>query len=253
MTFYGAGRKTKMIFERLKNHLRYSFFHPRYLAQRELLKIVQNEAQGIHGSLLDIGCGKKPYKALFSNVNMYIGVDIPTTMHGIEEVDVVGTATCLPFKPAIFDSVLCTEVLEHTIMPLQVLQEIWNVTRVGGVLVLTVPLSEQLHEEPYDFWRFTLYSLMYLLQNSGWRVVRVYERGGAFLELGYRLSSFLYSSFGSSRDSIGRHKPHLLRGPIVVFLCASIQVCATLLDRIFPSRLSMLGYGIVAKKDMERL
>ncbi|HEX5688589.1 MAG TPA: methyltransferase domain-containing protein, partial [Roseiflexaceae bacterium] len=147
-----------------------------------------------------------------------------------------------------FDSILCTEVLEHTPDPLQVLRELWRVTKPGGRLLLTVPLSEQLHEEPYDFWRFTKYALDELLRASGWRILRLHERGGTWLELGYRLSSFLYSAYGARRDATGAHTPHLLRGPAVLALCAAVQIAAAALDRAFPSQLSTIGYGLLAEK-----
>ena len=108
----------------LKETFRYSIIHPRYLAEQELLKIVSIETNNFQGNLLDVGCGKKPYVNLFSNVIEYIGLDLPSTMHGHSLVDVFATSLSLPIKDQCIDSVLCTEVLEHTPDPLRALQEI---------------------------------------------------------------------------------------------------------------------------------
>lgn len=239
-----------MKWSKLKEAFRHSFFHPRYLADREVQKIVSFEAPGLQGDLLDIGCGKKPYMHLFPNVKRYIGIDVPSTMHGLSSVDVMGTGLALPFRKGCFDSILCTEVLEHTLDPLMALCEMWRVAKPGGTLLLTVPLSEQLHEEPYDYYRFTKHGLIYLLQKSGWKVMRIYERGGMWLELGYRLSSFLYSSIGAKRNVDGSLEPRLFLGPMTIIVCAGIQLIAAALNTVWRSRLSTLGYGVIAQKEV---
>lgn len=121
-------------------------------------------------------------------------------------------------------------------------------TKPAGILLLTVPLSEQLHEEPYDYYRFTKYGLAYLLNKSGWEILKLYERGGTWLELGYRFSSFLYSSMGATTNNDGTLKTRLFLGPLTIMLCAGIQLVAHILDMIWKSRLSTIGYNVVAQK-----
>lgn len=236
-----------MLWDRLKQRFAYSYLHPRYLAQRELRHCVMQEAALLRGTLLDVGCGKKPYADLIQ-VDTYIGLDVPTSMHGIQKVDVIGTAWRLPFRDQVFDSILCTEVLEHVPDPVAALQEMRRVTRTHGVLLLTVPLSEQLHEEPYDFYRFTRYALTDLLDKTGWRVKRIHERGGVWLELGYRLSSALYTELGARRASGGALQPRLILGPLIVVACTLIQLIASRLDHLWRSSLSTIGYCVVAEK-----
>ena len=237
-----------MLWLKLKRKLRHSFLHPRHLAQEELWRFVAAEGPQLRGKLLDIGCGKKPYTSLFSSVDMYIGIDVPSTMHGLSAVDAISTALSLPFQDGSFDSLVCTEVLEHTPDPLVALGEMWRVSKEGATLLITVPLSEQLHEEPYDFYRFTHYGLEYLLKTSGWRILRLRERGGAWLELGYRLSSLLYSTLGASRDTAGGMKPRMILGPPVVAICAGIQIMAALMNTLWPAQVSTIGYCVVAEK-----
>lgn len=207
----------------------------------------------MRGSLLDVGCGRKPYVSLFPRIDKHIGIDIPTSMHGLSQVDVAGSILFLPFTNDFFDNVLCTEVLEHVPEPLMALREMWRVAKPGGILLLTVPLSEQLHEEPYDFYRFTKYVLDYILRKSDWQVLRKYERGGTWLELGYRFSSFLYSSIGAKQSASGILEPRSLLGPPIVVACTIVQLIAAILDKVWRFPLSTIGYGVVAQKPNECL
>lgn len=240
-----------MVWLKTKKMLRHSILHPRYLAQNELWRLVKMAGPDLRGNLLDVGCGKKPYIDLLPNVHQYIGVDVPVTMHGLHHLDVASTALALPFCNSYFDSIICTEVLEHVPEPIQALQEMARVTKPRGILLLTVPFSEQLHEEPYDFFRYTKYGLIHLLKKSNWSILAIYERGGTWLELGYRLSSFIYSTLGADLLPDGNLKPKLFLGPISIFICTLIQIVALLLDRSWNMKLSTIGYGVVAEKNSE--
>jgi ubiquinone/menaquinone biosynthesis C-methylase UbiE len=52
---------------------------------------------------------------------------------------VIGDAQALPFKPAIFDIIFCTYVLEHLPDPQQALQGMFAAVKEGGLLVLDFP------------------------------------------------------------------------------------------------------------------
>lgn len=237
-----------MIWENLKHRVFHSYLHPRHLAQRELRRLVALEASNLRGKLLDVGCGRKPYAEFFNHVDAYVGIDVPTTMHGTEFVDVMATAQALPFKDACFDGILCTEVLEHCPEPTQVLEEMRRVSKPGGYLLLTVPLSEQLHEDPFDFYRFTVHGLTYLLGKTGWQIQRIHPRGGTWLEIGYRLSSALYTVIGAKKDSFGASHPRLFLGPIAIFICAVVQWVASVINNLAPTPLSTIGYSVIARR-----
>ena len=83
------------------------------------------------------------------------------------ESDIVASLDALPVNPASFDAVLCTEVLEHLRHPDAVLAELARVLVPGGRLCLTVPFVWPLHEEPFDFFRYTPFALSEMLQEHG--------------------------------------------------------------------------------------
>ena len=230
-----------------------TYFHPRHLSHREITRFVRAEGSKLRGRLLDVGCGKKPYAQWLPSVDRHFGVDMPSTMHGVEHADALASVLALPFDSGVFDSVLCTEVLEHTPSPIAGLREMARVAKPGALLLLTVPSSEQLHEKPYDYCRFTCYWLEYLLRETGWEIVRLQPRGGALLELGYRLSIFLYSSLGASADPHGKLTPRPLASFCIVPICASIQIFSVLLNKLLPSDVSTMGYGVLARRKRDRV
>ena len=52
------------------------FINPFFLIRKALLKEIKLLAPELTGSILDFGCGAKPYKELFTESSNYIGVDL---------------------------------------------------------------------------------------------------------------------------------------------------------------------------------
>src|SRR4030088_1045787 len=72
------------------------------------------------GKLLDVGCGQMPFRHLLPASVSYEGIDIPDAgsfgmQKNAEIVEFNGTQIPFPDNP--FDSILCTEVLEHATHP----------------------------------------------------------------------------------------------------------------------------------------
>jgi 2-polyprenyl-3-methyl-5-hydroxy-6-metoxy-1,4-benzoquinol methylase len=113
------------------------------------LRLVYEEALGGHDlagrDLLDAGCGT----GLFSQVGAERGAHVTSLDLGegllaqvakkCESRRVVGSVMNIPFEDAVFDYVVCTEVIEHTTDPSLAVAELTRVLRPGGTLVLTTP------------------------------------------------------------------------------------------------------------------
>ena len=65
----------------------------------------------------------------------WVGFDDPAN----PIADVHGSADALPFEDGSFDTVLCTQVIEHVRTPNAVIAECARVLRPGGVLIVTAP------------------------------------------------------------------------------------------------------------------
>lgn len=67
------------------------------------------------GRLLDVGCGKRPYSLIYDPlVEESVGTEVAFSLHGTVMADVICFGENLPFPSMSFDTILCTEVLEHT-------------------------------------------------------------------------------------------------------------------------------------------
>src|SRR5690606_30772767 len=142
---------------------------------------IQKRAKLAGGLMLDIGCGTKPYRQLFAGqVTRHVGVDVPGSLHGRQATDAFSTATDLPFRDESFDFVLCTEVLEHVPDPHRAYAEIARVLKPGGRALITTPFMYRVHEQPYDFYRYTPFSHAALASWAGLHVEEVSPRGGYF-------------------------------------------------------------------------
>lgn len=148
------------------------FTNPFWLARRGLVKNIAELANSLDGDLLDVGCGRKPYRELFK-VKSYIGLDIenPGHSHENEDVDVFYDGKTFPFPDNSFDSILCNQVLEHVFNPDEFLSEIHRCLKPGGQFLLTVPFVWDEHEQPYDFARYSSFGLRHLLEKNGFEII----------------------------------------------------------------------------------
>jgi SAM-dependent methyltransferase len=130
--------------------------------------------------VLDIGAGRAPYRELFDHCR-YLTTDWEKSLHVTpSEVDIVASADALPLEDRAADAALLTQVLEHVQDPAAVLAETARILRPAGRIFLTVPFVWELHELPFDFWRFTPASLERLLMAAGFVDVQIEARNDCF-------------------------------------------------------------------------
>ena len=131
--------------------------NPVYIVHSGLFKYINKFAPQMKGSVLDFGCGSKPYENLFINSDEYIGCDIEVSGHDHHDsnIDYFFDGKKLPFANDRFDSVVSFEVLEHVFNLPEILQEINRVTKTSGTFLISVPFAWHEHEAPYDFGRYT--------------------------------------------------------------------------------------------------
>ena len=106
---------------------------------------------------LDLGSSAGFYRAIFPH---RVSLDI----RAVPGVQVVGDAHALCFGDATFDTVLCTEVLEHLPDPQRGIDEMFRVLADDGTLLLTTRFLFPIHDAPGDFFRYTRYGLQHLLR-----------------------------------------------------------------------------------------
>ena len=220
-----------------------TWFDPLHIAKRSLRRGLARVADRAHGRLLDVGCGVKPYRAMFAHVAAYVGIERPGTLSRSRVVDVWGDALQLPFATRSFDTLLCNEVLEHVSEPARLFAEAARVLRPGGVLLLTTPQVWGLHEEPWDFYRYTRYGLMHLARTSGFEVDEVTPTCGTWAMAGQRTASFFFYTLGAVRWPLA----NLAIRPFL----ALWQLLAVGLDELFGRRGDTLDNVLVARRPGE--
>jgi SAM-dependent methyltransferase len=133
------------------------------------------------GRLLDLGCGKVPFYGLYREyVSETVCVDWHNSSHGNDYLDAECDLTKdLPFSDACFDTILLSDVLEHIPTPGSLWREMGRLLKPGGKLLLNVPFYYYLHEEPYDYYRYTKYALLRFAETTGFEIILIKEVGGA--------------------------------------------------------------------------
>lgn len=145
-----------------------------YAVRRPLLDWLK--AQDVTGlSVLDVGCGDRPYEALWSSAASVVGFDVPGNMHA----DLHGSIDALPVADASFDVVLCLQVLEHVPDPAAAVRELRRVVRPGGRVLASTHGVYPYHPNPDDLWRWTHSGLERLFRDNGdWSSISVSTGAG---------------------------------------------------------------------------
>lgn len=155
----------------------------RYYVRKSILNAIENSLKHFTGDLLDIGCGKMPYKDFIlknSSADKYIGLDIENALQYDAAVkpDFTWDGIKMPFENSSFDTAFGTEVLEHCPEPKIILSETYRVLKNGGCFFFTVPFLWNLHEVPHDEYRYTPFALQRILKECGFQNIDIKATGG---------------------------------------------------------------------------
>ena len=182
------------------NNKNLDFYH----ARNSIFKALENAIPNFKGNLLDVGCGKMPYKNYIlenSEINNYVGIDIETALEYDKYVkpDLLWDGKKMPIKDNSYNTIIATEVLEHCFEPEILLKEIYRVLKPGGLLFFTVPFVWNLHETPYDAYRYTPFALERHLLNSGFKDIKLKATGGWHAAMAQMLGLWIKRSPMSSK------------------------------------------------------
>ena len=123
--------------------------------------------------IVDVGAGKGQYRKPLRR-GRYIGVDF-VAYDGVAIVTDIVAGLPLPDESA--DVVVLSNVLEHIPEPRAVLAHCHRILRPGGKVLILVPFFIKIHQEPYDYLRYTHFMLRYVLGREGFEKVRVDPSG----------------------------------------------------------------------------
>jgi SAM-dependent methyltransferase len=187
---------------------------------------------------LDIGCGPMTNKNLLNKFDSTIYVDGAK----FNSVNIVcDFEKLIPIKDSSVDFILLSNVLEHMFNPQLIFNEIYRILKTNGKCLILVPYLIKLHQEPYDYFRYTKHALERFLKNS-------------------KFSNFLIEEMGSTSNIIinflsidmqTKRNINLFNKKIIFFLQWIIYKLYTLQRRFDSSSVNALipqGYSIEIKK-----
>jgi SAM-dependent methyltransferase len=239
-------RKTWKLFGK---ELGESILHPQYFLQKQSARRREIIEAHLKGKVLDIGSGDaEPRYSRKETVASYITLDLPqTNVRYLKRPQVFADAHALPFSEGVFDAVLLLEVLEHVRHPTRVLDEAHRVLREGGTVCLSTPFLYPLHDEPYDFFRFSLYGLREMLRQDHWQIVFEDEYSN-FLVFS-ALSWNLYLMHQTQRlAEQSRYLTLIVTLPIVALLVLCANLLAMSFKFLFSRSRFPINYCLIARK-----
>lgn len=200
-----------------------SLRNPDFLVLRERRRVFSQWIENLPGTglcVLDVGGRLQPYRSLLGErVKCYMAID--PILEGLLNVIAVGEH--LPFPTETFDLVICTQVLNYTDNPSQVIAEIHRVLRPGGFLFLSVPAIFPRYGA--QRWRFMPEGLMVLL--SPFSFYEIVPEGYSIAGL-FRLFNLFLDTFAA--DALAHWERVRRLMPVVVFPVAN--VAGVTLDRL---------------------
>ncbi|MHC5673727.1 class I SAM-dependent methyltransferase [Nostoc sp.] len=134
--------------------------------------------------LFDAGAGDGHWKSYFPSVK-YIAMDlgIGDSEGDYSQLDIKGDLRNIPLQDNSVDIIISIQVLEHLSEPWKVIAEFQRVLKPQGLLFISCPQSEEQHQVPYDFFRYTPFGIKSLLNSSGFEVVWIKSQLGNFSKI----------------------------------------------------------------------
>lgn len=150
-------------------------------------------------SLLDAGAGEQPYKKYCQHLH-YVSQDFAqynpeAKKEGLQmqhwdygKLDIISDVTAIPRPDGSFDAVLCTEVIEHIVNPIEAIKEFARLLKPGGQLLLTAPFCSMTHFAPYHFYSgYNRFFYETVLSQQGFDIAEMEENGNYFEYLAQEL------------------------------------------------------------------
>lgn len=220
----------------------WAFWKFNWLANHKIVAALERVRVHAHGELLDMGCGSKPFSGLFAGrVTRYWGTDLAASRYlGDARPEAFARAEAQPFRDGSFDTVLGLSMLTYLPEPVRMIEEAHRVLRPGGVLILEFTQMVPLHDEPWDFFRFTRYGAEHLLRRAGFEPVEYVPIGGLWARVGLTTIAAL--------NRVNRGPTRVLTEIPVRLLYVIVQLACETLDRLFFDPREVLAHLVVARR-----
>ncbi len=198
--------KLALIISNIKNYID-SFSHKKYLppykeiAKKEIQSLIKKNKI----DCLIIGSGNRELPLSISDKKLNImGCDL----YPGKKVDFISDAHYLPIKNESINFIFLQAVLEHVLEPQKVIDECFRVLSDGGLIISEAPFLQGIHENGYDFFRFSPSAHAFLFRDFN---IKSY---GPLIGV---LLSFFWTLRGLTSKYLGMKVARLLFFPLMTF------------------------------------
>jgi 2-polyprenyl-3-methyl-5-hydroxy-6-metoxy-1,4-benzoquinol methylase len=120
--------------------------------ERRIRQFISDQVPENTKSILDVGSGSAWVAKEFCKRSIVCSVDVSlkNTMEALKKypsenhVAIVADAFNLPFNNQTFDCIIASEIIEHVYNPALFVQQLMNLLKTGGILILTTPYNEKI-------------------------------------------------------------------------------------------------------------
>lgn len=155
-------------------------------------------------SILDAGAGEQQFKKWCTHLN-YVSQDFaqykPDEMNsGLQmakwdygKLDIISDIATIPVENGSFDAIMCTEVFEHIVNPIEAIAEFSRILKKDGYLIITAPFCSLTHFAPYHFYSgFNRFFYETELEKNGLEILELLPNGNYFEYLAQEINRLTY-------------------------------------------------------------
>lgn len=197
-------------------------------------------------SVLDAGAGDAHLAKAFRG-QQYIAMDI-RARPSRRQLFCCADLHDIPLARGSIDHVVSIQVLEHVKHPQRVFQEVARVLRPGGSACFSVPQADPEHEQPFDFFRFTSFSLSDMARASGMEVRFIRKKGGYFRRLSAEVRDLPFVVLPEDRPYQARRIISVVRALLVILFTFVGATALLALDGLDKNQTYTTGYFCIFDK-----
>lgn len=204
-------------------------------------------------TILDAGAGEQQFKkycthleyisqdfAQYKPENLDSGLQMEKWDYG--KLDIVSDVTSIPVDDESFDVVMCTEVFEHIVNPIQAVAEFSRILKKEGFLILTAPFCSLTHFAPYHFYSgFNRFFYETELEKNGFEIIELKPNGNYFEYLAQEINRLSYMAKKYSEKVLDKKEVDAIRQLKVLLQNLSNNDSNS-------SELLCFGYHVLARK-----
>jgi ubiquinone/menaquinone biosynthesis C-methylase UbiE len=166
--------------------------------------------------ILDAGAGEQPFKKFCAHLK-YVSQDFaqykPEELNsGLQmgkwdygKLDIISDIASIPVDNESFDAIMCTEVFEHVINPIEAIQEFSRILKKDGYLIITAPFCSLTHFAPYHYYSgFNKFFYETELDRNGFKIVEIVSNGNYFEYLAQEINRLPYTAKQYSKQELNK-------------------------------------------------